>query len=107
VLSKFAHLEAIPSNCDEWHVNVTNVSSLAATLEREIDRARLFRTLATLRSDIELFDNVDQLFWTGPKDNFTTIAERLDARPANTQRRARQRSLGSQIPKPSEDSSNS
>jgi 5'-3' exonuclease len=99
VLSKFAHLEAIPNNCDEWRVNVTSISSLAATLGRELDRARLFRTLATLRSDIKLFDNVDQLRWTGPMDNFTAVAERLDSAPAGRQRRARQRSLSSAMPK--------
>jgi hypothetical protein len=39
----------------------------------------LFRTLATLRSDIPLFDSVDQLQWTGPTPAFASLAERLDA----------------------------
>lgn len=84
VLAKFAHLESIPIDSREWHVNVTNAGALAATLSRERDRALLFRTLATLRTDIALFDNVEQLRWTGPTSTFVTIAERLDAAATNT-----------------------
>jgi 5'-3' exonuclease len=84
VLAKFAHLESIPIDSREWHVNVTNAGALAATLSRERDRALLFRTLATLRTDIALFDNVEQLRWRGPTSTFVTIAERLDAAATNT-----------------------
>jgi 5'-3' exonuclease len=61
VLSKFVHLEDIPPDAGDWHVNASNAGSLAATLRRERDLAFLFRTLATLRTDIPLFENVDQL----------------------------------------------
>jgi 5'-3' exonuclease len=79
VLAKFLHLESIPANSADWRVNVRNASGLAATLVRERDLALLFRTLATLRTDIALFDNVDQLKWTGPGSAFPTLKERLDA----------------------------
>jgi 5'-3' exonuclease len=79
VLAKFAHLESIPSDSREWHVNVASTSTLAATLARERDRAMLFRKLATLRTDIPLFDNVDRLRWNGPTAAFDEIAARLDA----------------------------
>ena len=79
VLAKFVHLESIPADCREWRVNVTNAGSLAATLSRERDRALLFRTLATLRTDIGLFDDVEQLRWEGPSPAFPAIAARLDA----------------------------
>ena len=49
------------------------------TLSREREQALLFRTLATLRTDIPLFDDVDQLRWNGPTPGFTTLAARLDA----------------------------
>jgi 5'-3' exonuclease len=78
VLAKFLHLESIPADFRDWHVNVANTSSLAATLLRDRDRALLFRTLATLRTDIPLFDGVDQLRWAGPTPAFASIAERLD-----------------------------
>ncbi len=64
VLSKFLHLEGIPPDAADWHVNAANAGSLAATLRRERDLALLFRTLATLRTDIPLFDDVDELKWT-------------------------------------------
>jgi 5'-3' exonuclease len=79
VLAKFAHLESIPVDYREWRVNAANASALAATLCRERDRALLFRTLATLRTDIALFDNVDQLRWNGPTSAFAGLAARLDA----------------------------
>jgi 5'-3' exonuclease len=66
VLAKFGHLEAIPADWREWHVNAFNAGTLANTLLRERDRAFLFRTLATLRTDIDLFESVDALRWTGP-----------------------------------------
>jgi 5'-3' exonuclease len=86
VLSKFAHLEAIPADWRDWHVNVSNASALAATLSRELDRVLLFRTLATLRTDIALFDDVDQLRWTGPTPAFADLAARLDAAVTNARR---------------------
>ncbi len=79
VLAKFLHLDSIPPDSREWHVNVASASTLAATLTREQDRALLFRRLATLRTDITLFDDVEQLRWSGPKPEFEALAARLDA----------------------------
>ena len=78
VLAKFGHIESIPASVQEWHVNVMNSASLAATLVRERKLALLFRTLATLRTDIPLFDNVDQLLWTGPRAGFDSVGRLLD-----------------------------
>ena len=79
VLAKFGHLESIPPDHREWRVNAANATGLAQTLARERDRALLFRTLATLRTDIELFEDVDQLRWKGPTPAFAELAARLDA----------------------------
>ena len=79
VLGKFLHIESIPTDCREWRVNAANASALADTLSRERERALLFRTLATLRTDIALFDDVDQLRWNGPTPAFDSLAARLDA----------------------------
>ncbi len=79
VLSKFAHFESIPADWREWSVNVTNARALAQTLARERHRALLFRTLATLQTDIELFDDVDQLRWNGPTPAFAAFGERFDS----------------------------
>ena len=92
VLAKFVHLESIPSDSREWHVNVANASALAGTLARERERVLLFRTLATLRTDIALFDNVDQLRWNGPTHSFAALAAQLDAAHAETKRTVPSRS---------------
>jgi 5'-3' exonuclease len=89
VLAKFGHLESIPTDSNEWHVNANNASALAATLARERDRALLFRTLATLREDIPLFNNVDQLRWNGPTEAFSSLAARLDAATTSDRKSAR------------------
>ena len=64
VLAKFEHLESIPVDPREWKVNAANAGALAATLVREREHALLFRDLATLRTDIPLFDSVDELKWS-------------------------------------------
>jgi len=87
VLAKFVHLESIPADSREWRVNVSNASSLASTLVREREQALLFRTLATLRTDIALFDDVDQLQWKSPTPTFDALAARLDTAVAVKRRR--------------------
>ena len=87
VLSTFLHLEAIPRDSGDWHVNAANASSLAATLAREWEQALLFRRLATLRTDITLFQDVEELRWNGHKAEFAEIKARLDS--ARTVRKAK------------------
>jgi 5'-3' exonuclease len=92
VLAKFIHLEAIPKDSKEWRVNATNAGSLAATLQREWEQAILFRTLATLRTDIALFEDVEQLRWNGPTAEFDKLAAGLDA--ARVEKRASRKAHG-------------
>ena len=91
VLAKFVHIECIPADWREWHVNAASASSLAGTLARERDRALLFRTLATLRTDIALFGDVDELQWHGPKPGFDALGARLDAAVTDATRSGRRR----------------
>ena len=77
VLARFGHLEAIPANAREWKVNAHNAGTLAATLVRERERALLFRDLATLRTDIPVFDSVDALRWQGPTPGFAAYETRF------------------------------
>ncbi|HLV85769.1 MAG TPA: 5'-3' exonuclease H3TH domain-containing protein [Candidatus Sulfotelmatobacter sp.] len=90
VLSKFLHLESIPRDYREWQVSVTGAKGLAETLDREWDNALLFRKLATLRTDIELFHDPEQLRWKGPKPTFEKMAARLDS--ARTEKSVKARS---------------
>jgi len=79
VLAKYGHIESIPSDWTTWNVNATRPAALAATLTRDREQALLFRDLATLRTDIPLFDNVDALRWAGPTPAFAPLAKQLDA----------------------------
>jgi 5'-3' exonuclease len=79
VLSRFGHLESIPEDAHEWKVNVANAAALAGTLKRDRDRVLLFRNLATLRTDIPLFKDLEELRWKSPRAEFDEIAARLDA----------------------------
>jgi len=79
VLAKYAHLEAIPADWRTWGVNAANPAALATTLTRERDRAFLFRDLATLRTDIPLFESIDVLCWNGPTEAFAALSTRLAA----------------------------
>ena len=82
VLAKYVHLESIPPDWLEWHVDVANAGALARTLCKEHDRALLFRTLATLQTEIALFDDVDELEWHGPRPGFEKLGARIDAATA-------------------------
>ena len=78
VLARFGTLEAIPTDWREWRVNAQGAATLAATLARERERAFLFRDLATLRTDIPVFESIEDLRWTGPTARFAPLAARLD-----------------------------
>src|SRR2546426_318657 len=58
-------------------------------LGEQRDRALLFKTLATLRTDAGLFRDVDELRWRGPTSAFAAYADRLgDARLLERGRKA-------------------
>jgi 5'-3' exonuclease len=89
VLAKFVHIEAIPADWREWKVNATSAGSLARTLANQRDQALLFRTLATLRTDIALFQDVGELEWHGPRPEFEALGARLDAAVTQAKRNGR------------------
>jgi len=68
VLSRFSHLEDIPRDWTQWNVPVRNARGLAESLFNSWSDALLFRTLATLRLDVPVFESVDELRWNGPRD---------------------------------------
>jgi 5'-3' exonuclease len=84
VLAKYGHIESIPDDWKSWGVNASKPATLAATLTRDRDRALLFRDLATLRTDIDLFDAVDDLRWKGPTPAFQAMAKQFDAAVEDT-----------------------
>ena len=80
VLAKYGHLEQIPDDWREWKVNASSPAALARTLSESRELAFLFRTLATLRTDIPLFESVEELRWRGPTERFADLAKRLEGK---------------------------
>jgi 5'-3' exonuclease len=78
VLARFGHVESIPADPRDWHVNAANSGTLATTLARDRQLLMLFRDLATLRADIPLFGSVDELRWSGPTPAFAELGARFD-----------------------------
>ncbi len=77
VLGRYVHLERIPANSKQWEVAVRGAARLAAALAEHRDLAMLFRTLATLRTDVPVFATVEDLRWRGPRPEFEAVAQRL------------------------------
>jgi len=77
--SRFPHLEDVPKDWRHWPSALRGAQRLSAVLFGQWDDALLFRTLATLRRDVPVFDSVDALRWTGPAPGFERFCERLEA----------------------------
>jgi len=79
VLRRYGHIEDIPHAPGQWDVSgVRGAAKLAATLHDGLDRALLFKTLATLVVDVEV-GAVDDWRWKGPTPELAEWADRLDA----------------------------
>lgn len=77
VLFIYEHFENIPRNPNDWDKSIRNSKKLADILFSSWEEAVLYRTLATLRTDFHLFDNVEQLRWRGPKADFEKFCTRM------------------------------
>jgi 5'-3' exonuclease len=79
-LSQYPHLEDIPKNWRDWHPSIRKALALSTSLFSAWNDALLFRTLATLRVDVQVFDTVEDLRWQGPHQNFEDYCNRLNSR---------------------------
>lgn len=79
-LSQYPHLEDIPKDWREWDSSIRRARPLSESLFNNWDDALLFRTLATLRLDVQVFDTVEDVRWKGPRGDFEEHCRRLNAR---------------------------
>lgn len=79
VLSRYSHLEGVPKHFHQWDPSIKRARTLADSLFTSWDDALLFRTLATLRLDVPVFDSIDELLWRGPSSGFEDYCRRLKA----------------------------
>ena len=78
-LSQYPHLEDIPKDWTSWHPSIRKARPLAESLFSAWNDALLFRTLATLRLDVPVFETIGDLRWRGPRENFEKYCQRLKA----------------------------
>jgi len=79
VLSQYAHLEDIPKDWRQWNPSIKRARGLADSLFAAWEEALLFRTLATLRCDVPVFETVDELRWTACRPDFEACCKRMKA----------------------------
>jgi 5'-3' exonuclease len=75
--SQYAHLEDIPKDWREWHTSIRKARPLSESLFSGWNDAVLFRTLATLRVDVPVFDTVEDLRWKPPKAEFREYCAKM------------------------------
>ncbi len=73
------HLEDIPKDIRQWPPGIRGAQRLAGVLQSQWHDALLFRTLATLRTDISVFHTLQELHWQGPTAAFAPLCARLQA----------------------------
>jgi 5'-3' exonuclease len=76
-LSQYPHLEDIPKDWRAWHSSIRKARALSESLFSAWNDALLFRTLATLRLDVPVFDTVEDLRWQGPRPDFEEFCRRI------------------------------
>jgi 5'-3' exonuclease len=77
--SKYPHLEEIPKDWRQWHPSIRKARVLSESLFNAWNDALLFRTLATLRLDVPVFETVEELRWKGPRPNFEEHCRQMKA----------------------------
>ncbi|MEM6292294.1 MAG: 5'-3' exonuclease H3TH domain-containing protein [Myxococcota bacterium] len=77
LLAHYEHLESIPDDPTQWAVKVRGAARLGGTLAAQRDDAMLYRTLATLKTDVPLTDALEDLRWTGPTSGWEQVCTSL------------------------------
>ena len=78
LLAEYTHLDQIPTSAEDWEVTVRSAPKLAATLAENLDAALLYRDLATLRTDADIPDSLDDLSWRGVhRTDFLALCDEL------------------------------
>ena len=91
VLMQYKHLENIPADARKWKVDSISAgraATLAEALATQHEEARLYRRLATLRSDAPIAENLRDLEWRGAHPRLKDLCHELgdDKLPARIER---------------------
>ena len=67
LLARYGHVDLIPDDETTWDVAVRGAASLARSLRERRDEAALYVRLATLRTDVPLSEDIEDLRWRGAR----------------------------------------
>jgi 5'-3' exonuclease len=77
--SQYLHLENVPKDWRQWHPLIRGAQRMASVFFERYDDAILYRTLATLKLDVPVFETVDELKWKGPAPEFERFCHRFQS----------------------------
>ncbi|WP_437569906.1 5'-3' exonuclease [Sorangium sp. So ce542] len=81
LLGAYGHIERIPDDPAAWSVPVRGAARVARALVEQREDALLYRTLATLRTDVPLAERLDDLRFRGvPRGRFEAWCDAMDVR---------------------------
>lgn len=79
VLARYGRIDAIPDDAGTWEVAVRGAPALASELAARRGEAELYRTLATLCTDVPLPQTLDDLAWRGAdRERLEELCRRID-----------------------------
>lgn len=79
VLARFGHIEDIPQDTETWGFGAARALKLAQSLELHRDEARLFKVLATLRTDVPITEQAADLKWRGARAELKNLCGDMDS----------------------------
>jgi len=77
VLAKYKHIESIPKDPSQLGLSLGRATTLLENLQKNYEDALLFRELSTLRKDVPLKENLDDLKWIGAYPRLKKLCKEL------------------------------
>lgn len=77
VLAKFKHIESIPKDPKKLPFGLGRATTLVHNLQQNYEDALLFRELSTLREDVPLKENLNDLKWQGAYPRLKKICHEM------------------------------
>lgn len=78
LLLRYGHIEDIPHDAGEWNAQVRGAAGAADSLNAHSSEARLYKELATLRTDVPINASLEALEWKGvDRGKYLSLCEEL------------------------------
>jgi 5'-3' exonuclease len=77
VLARYKHIESIPKDPNKLGLGPGRATTLLENLSQHYEEALLFRELSTLRDDVPLKENLDDLRWLGAYPRLKKLCREL------------------------------